>query len=192
MNGDSTRVHSRFTAIAASVTGTSTTGVANFLVNPVSYAGTAGNNDAGGNVLLNYQEYKMLSGMFTYTPIVGSTTAGIVYMAYFDNPEIIRNLNNGVYTGANILALVKNSPNVVAGPVWQGLSLPMGQRIRRPKYSIDTAGTSSNETADRCVHGIFTVAVDGVTQLATTTYGIGTFDYQAEGYGLVNGNLSVL
>jgi len=189
MNGNSTYVQSRFVAATASVTGAGTQNFANVLVNPVSYSGTGASNDAGGNVLVNYQEYKMQRGAMTYTPLVGSTTSGIVYLAYFDNPELVRNLNTSVYSVANTLAIIKNAPNVVSGPVWQSLTLPMGMRMRRPKYSIDTAGTSSVETSDRCVHGIFTVCIDGVVQVATTNYGVLTLEYAAEGFGLQNNNV---
>ncbi len=192
MTGASTYVQSRYVVTTANVTGTGTQSVNNVLVNPPSYSGSSSSNDAGGNVLVNYQEYKMQRGAVTYTPTVGSTTAGIVYIAYFDNPEIIRNINTSAYSTSNTVAIVKNSPNVVSGPVWQSLHIPMGMRIRRPKYSIDTAGTSSVETTDRCVHGLFCCVVDGVTQAVTTTYGVLTFEYAAEGFGLQNNNITTL
>lgn len=192
MTGNSTYLQSRFVAANVSVSGSGTQNFANVLVNPVSYSGTGASNDAGGNVLVNYQEYKMQRGAMTYTPLVGSTTTGIVYLAYFDNPDLIRNLNTSAYTTGNTLSLIKNAPNVVSGPVWQSLTLPMSLRVRRPKYRIDTAGTSSIETTDACVHGIFTCAVDGVVQSVTTTYGVLTFEYAAEGFGLQNNNVGQL
>lgn len=192
MTGASTYVQSRYVVTSASVTGTGTQNFVNVLVNPPSYSGSGASSDAGGNVLVNYQEYKMQRGAVTYTPTVGSTTAGIVYLAYFDNPELVRNINTSAYSVANTIAIVKNAPNVVSGPVWQTLHLPMGTRIRRPKYSIDTAGTTSVETTDRAVHGLFCLCVDGVVQLATTSYGILTFEYAAEGFGLQNNNITTL
>lgn len=190
MTGNSSLIQSRYVAATLTVADTATQSNSNVLVSPAVYSGVPG--DAGGNVLLNYQEYKMVSGRCDYTPVVGSTTAGVVYLAYFDNSEIIQKVNTGGYTLPTILSLVKNAPTVTSGPVWMEQSIQMGQRTRRPKYGVDTAGTSSIETADRCVHGIFVAVVDGVTQASTTDYGVLTISYSVEGYGLQNANLSAL
>ncbi len=190
MNGGSSLIQSRYVAASVVVTTTGTQSNTNVLVAPVSYSGSPG--DAGGNVLVNYQEYRMVSGSLTYTPTVGSTTAGVMYLAYFDNPELIQKINSGTYTLANIIGLVKNSPTVKSGPVWMELTIQMGNRVRRPKYIVDTAGTTDQNTTDRCVHGIYVGVVDGVSQTSTTTYGVLTHNYSVQGFGLQNNNLSIL
>lgn len=141
-----------------------------------------GSVDPGAVVLSNYQEYRMLSGTLHYVPQVGSTTAGTVWIGYYDNPEIIYKAYQSFYTTANLLALAQTAPHSVSAPVWQAVDLSIPMRSRRKVYSVDTTLPGSSSTADLTVHGIIVIATTGAP--FSTTVGTITQEYAAEGFGL--------
>lgn len=141
-------------------------------------------NDPGRAVIQNYQEYRIKSAKITYTPQTGSTTTGIVYIGYYDNPEIIARAYTGVLTAANILVLAQTAPISTSTPVWQGVELSAGTRQRRKIYSVDSNNPVDSPTADQTVHGVFFIASVGAP--FSTTIGIVSQEYVAEGFGLQN------
>lgn len=146
-------------------------------------------SDAGGAVIRNYQEYKMKRAVLTYTPAIGTTSPGVVYIAYFDNPEIINKWINSTYTAADKLALAKTAPVSVRGPVWMQLELPASMTVRKPRYTVNTEITSlTNADYDNQVHGIFGVVTEGVG--FSTSFGLLSMDYSVLGYNLQNFSIS--
>lgn len=141
-------------------------------------------NDPGNAVIKNYQEYRIKSSKLTYTPQIGSTTPGIVYIGYYDNPEIIYRAYGGLLTPANILALAQTAPQSVSAPVWQSVELTAGTRQRRKMYSVDSNSPVDSVSADQCIHGIYFCATVGAP--FSTTIGILSQEYVAEGFGLQN------
>jgi len=148
---------------------------------PTSYAAS---NDAGGQVLRNYQEYSMVRATLHYTPAVGTTTVGIVHMGYYDNPELLLKAYNGTYTTAELLALAKSSPISIKGPVWLSMELPASMSKRRARYATNSTFPSSRGDVDLEVHGGWIVATEGVP--LSTSYGQFHIEYTATGYHLEN------
>ncbi len=124
----------------------------------------------------------MLSGTLHYVPQVGSTTAGTVWIGYYDNPEIIYKVYASTFTTANLLALAQTAPHQVSAPVWQAVDLTIPMRTRRKVYAIDTTVPGASTTADMTVHGILIIATTGAP--FSTTVGTITQEYVAEGFGL--------
>lgn len=141
-------------------------------------------NDPGRTVIQNYQEYRIKSAKLTYVPQTGSTTTGIVYIGYYDNPEIIARAYTGVLSAANYLALAQTAPISTSTPVWQGVELTAGTRQRRKMYSVDSNSPTDSPTADQTVHGVFFIATVGAP--FSTTVGVVSQEYVCEGFGLQN------
>lgn len=148
---------------------------------PTAYA-TA--NDAGGQVLRNYQEYSMVRATLHYTPAVGTTTAGIVHMGYYDNPELVLKAQNGVYTASDLLALAKSSPISIKGPVWLAMELPASMSKRRARYASNSTFPTTRSEVDLEVHGAWICATEGVP--FSTNFGQFHIEYTASGYHLEN------
>lgn len=186
-------IHDRFVCNSLDLGTGVVTGCGQTVLNPPLLA-----LGAAANVLVNFEEYSVQSSQLTYTPVVGTSTLGIVYLAYYDNPEIIYKVQTSVYSDAQKLALAKGSPTSVSGPVWQTFSLNGGTKRRRPKYTVDSSVFSGTvalgiATADLTTHGIFLWGIEGVdTPVSTKTYGKISVEYRVEGYGLQNGTLSGL
>lgn len=178
MTGQGTSVQSRTIAPIGS-TGATTQFDTFIRVNPASNNVA---NDAGGTVLRNYQLYKMNSLRATWTPAVGTTTAGTVYLAYFDNPEIM--FRWGSYSYADKLALVKQNPTCVKAPVWMALELAGSLMTRRPRYSVDATIPTTVVDFDMTTHGMFAFVTEGCP--FNTPVGVVALDYSATGYHLQN------
>jgi hypothetical protein len=180
MTQNATLVHSRY--ITANVsTGTGVTQTASGLnVSPGLHSGT----DAAAAIIKNYQEYRIRSTSLIYTPQVGSTTAGVIYLAYVDNPEIIYGINAGSYSSATIQSIIQSTDNVVSGPIWMPLVINGRPTTRRKQLSVDTSVPTSSVEADRSVSGMYLWSVSGVTAL--TTFGVFTHNYVVEGMHLQN------
>lgn len=155
--------------------------IGGIIINPPANLAAA---DAGGAVLRNYQFYKMNSAVFKYTPAVGTTTPGTVYIAYFDNPEIIQKYIYGAYTDPNKLMMVKTAPISSHGPVWMEQTLTASMFTRRPKYSCDEDLSNDVNVFDRTTHGYFAVITESVP--FSTSFGVISVDYSATGYHLQN------
>lgn len=158
-------------------------------VMPVAPAQNNPSFDAGGTVIRNYQEYRMRSASLEYTPAVGTTTPGIVHLAYFDNPEIISKWINGVYNTATKLGLAKTCPVRSSGPVWMQQSLAASMSARRPKFVVNTEiGGLTVAEYDMQVHGIFVLVTEGVP--FNTSFGVISEHYSVHGFHLQNAAIS--
>lgn len=161
--------------------------VGNMLLNPPA---NAGSNDPGTAVLLNYQLYKFSRARIRYTPMVGTTTPGTIYIGYIDNPEMIQKWVYNTYTAAQKLAICKTCPNSVRGPVWMENTLDAGMTVRRPKYSVDSTLSDDVNQIDRTTHGLFILASEGIPN--SQVFGVFSIDYAATGYHLQLGGTSGL
>lgn len=133
------------------------------------------------NVARNFETYKVNRYAIHYTPAVGTTTSGKVWVGYTDNPEIIYKAIT-TYTNADLLAIVKTLRHNNVFPVWQSWTMNTPSLApRRKMFSIDTSSVTSAEIADRDVHGAFIVSVEGTP--ASTDVGVLTasYDYALRG-----------
>lgn len=160
------------------------TGAASQFVGGLSVmpAGNATSQDPGSAVMRCYQQYRMNRAMFTYTPAVGTTTPGTVYVAYLDNPEIIQKWIFNVYTPSEKLAICKAAPISSRGPIWMQMELAASMQTRRPRYNVDQNFVDDLAILDGTVHGYFAVCTEGVP--FTTGFGVLSIDYTATAYHL--------
>jgi hypothetical protein len=175
MDGGLAAVSSRFVGTSVTSTGA---GVSSgyWPVNP----GQNGAGDPGFTVIKNYSEYRFKHAKIHYTPQVGTTTTGVVYLAYFDNPEII--FKAQTYAHATLLSLCQSAVYSVSAPVWQALELPAQMRYRRKVYAVDSTQPASSTEADMVAHGVWLYAVIGAP--VSTTLGVLSIDYAAEAMSL--------
>ncbi len=124
-------------------------------VNPAVHAPA---DDPGSSVARQYQEYVVHNPQLVYTPAVGTTTSGTIWIAYVDNPEILYKLASGVYAYSDYLKIAQVVEKHVAGPVWEALSLTASVSPRRKMFSVDSTAPASNEAADRVTQGAFIYA----------------------------------
>nr|WRQ65789.1 structural protein [Tolivirales sp.] len=150
-------------------------------INPPLYGS---GSDPGGAVLRNYQYYVMNNARIIYTPTCGTTTSGQVWMAYFNNPELVYKMSS--YSASERLALARSATHSVVSPVWQAvqLNIPMGKR--RPKYSVDSTPMASIADADRCYHGVVVIVTSGTPTTEGLGFGSCTLEYEATGYEVQN------
>lgn len=122
------------------------------------------------NVAKNFQKFLYLPGThMRYQPNVGLNTAGTIYIAYVDNPEIVKDYNAA---SASVRAdIVKGMANMKSYPLWQEFTHHIGPP-RLKSFSTDvTTDFSDADTLNRVMQGTFLIAIEGVIQTATTTYG---------------------
>ncbi len=128
------------------------------------------------DVARNFETYKVNRYCLHYTPAVGTTTSGKVWVGYTDNPEIIYKAI-GTYTTSDLLNIVKTLRHNNVFPVWQSWTMNVPNIApRRKMYSIDTTAAGSSEIVDRCTHGAFIVALEGGP--ATTNVGVLTASHE--------------
>jgi len=149
---------------------------------------TNANDDAGAVVLKNYQEYKYKSYRFGFTPAVGTTTAGTLWIGYYDNPEIMYKVLTAAYSDATLLSLAKQSPHSSSAPIWQQQTLNIPMSSRRKRYSVNSTAPSSVAETDLQCHGVVIMATEGVP--FSTVFGNASYDYSALGYNLQSYALS--
>lgn len=184
MNGQSATVSSRHTDFSKS---SDTLGLADgfLLVNPPTFSNQS---DAGGTVARNYQFYKINHLKMRWTPLVGTTTPGVVYLAYFDNPELIHRWTSGLLTYANKLSLAKQSPNGVVAPIWMVQEIAGSLMTRRSKYTVSAELPTSIDEHDQLTHGMFVYVLEGGPP--TVPIGTPTLEYGFTAYHLQNRNAS--
>lgn len=122
------------------------------------------------NVAKNFQRFLYLPGThFRYQPNVGLNTAGTIYVAYVDNPELLKDFIAA--SGSTRLDILKGMANMKSYPVWQEFVQHIGPP-RLKSFSTDPNTDFTNaDTLNRVLQGAFIFGVEGVTQTATTTYG---------------------
>lgn len=122
------------------------------------------------NVAKNFAKFIYQPGThYRYQPNCGLNTAGTVYVAYIDNPEIIKDF--AAASGNVRLDIVKGTANMKSYPLWQEFTVNIGPpRIKQFSTDVTTDFTNA-DTLNRVCQGAFIVAVEGVSQTADTTYG---------------------
>lgn len=131
-----------------------------------------GGNDPGSAIVLYHQEYLVQQSKFIYTPAVGTTTPGTIFVAYLDNPEIIGRFygasGSSSYSVANQLSIIQSSSHSWSAPIWQELTCSnAGIAPRRKMFSVDSTIPTTFEGFDRGFQGIWVFQTVS-TPLATT------------------------
>jgi hypothetical protein len=114
-----------------------------------------------------YSTYRYMPGTtFHWVPQVSMSTAGVVYVGFTDNVEIIAN-----YAAAGTLAaklvIVKSLANLRSYPVWQQWNFSLPPKLRRKRFDVNNNFTVSNaDELDRSVQGAWLFGVEGTTASA--------------------------
>lgn len=183
MGGDG-MVSSRY--ISYGVTTSSTTQSSGFVTLAPAQHSSA--NDAGGVVIRQYSNYLTTRSKIIYTPAVGTTTTGVVFIAYVDNPEMIYKITSGFYSLTDLTNIVQNLSTTKSTPVWQPLELTLNRPPRRKLFSVDTSFPTSAEIADRTIQGLWLIVT--VNAPSSTTVGFISEEYAARGENLQPQNFS--
>lgn len=129
------------------------------------------------HVARNFETYKVNRHALHYTPAVGTTTPGKVWVGYTDNPEIIYKAVTGDYSQGDLLSIVKTLRHSNVFPVWQSWTMNLPSiAARRKMYSVDLTAASSAEVVDRTTHGAFLVCLEGTP--SATNVGVVTASYE--------------
>lgn len=139
-------------------------------------------NDAGGTVIRQYSNYLTTRSKLIYTPAVGTTTTGVVFVAYIDNPEVIYNVVNGLYSLTQLTNIVQNYSTTKSTPVWQALEVSLTRPPRRKLFSVDTTTPANPEVADRAIQGLWLIVTANAP--SSTTVGFVSEEYAARGENL--------
>ncbi len=185
MGGDG-MVSSRYIVFGIT-TGTSTQASGWLTLAPALHSAS---NDAGGVVIRQYSNYLTTRSKIIYTPAVGTTTTGTVFICYVDNPEMIYYITNGLYTQTQLTNIVQNFSTTKSTPVWQSLEVSLNRPPRRKMFSVDTTLPSSSEVADRAVQGLWLVVT--VNAPNSTTVGFISEEYAARGENLQPQNFTAV
>lgn len=185
MDRDTSMVVSRYFANTLTTAAAAQTSAFTYLTPALGPA-----NDPGGAVIKNYSEYRYKNATLIYTPLVGTTTAGIAWTAYFDNPEIVFKIGTGVYNLATISALVQNCPGAVCAPVWQPHEVKAQMVTRRKWYTVDSTTPADQDKVDLSIHGIFVTITVGCP--FSTSVGVTTVSYASEGHRLQSAGVSAI
>jgi len=154
-----------------------------FGIVPVSPAFHSTSSDPGSTVTRQYQEYLVTQHGIKYTPAVGTTTAGTLWMAYIDNPEVIYKFYAGTYAYADYLAIAQTTRYNKSTPIWEATEFSVSSPPRRKMFSVDTTTPSTSaEQADRTVQGAYIYATTACP--LSTTLGYITDSYAARLKGL--------
>jgi len=139
--------------------------------------------DPGALVARQYQEYVCTSHGIKYTPAVGTTTAGTVWLAWIDNPEIIYKFVAGTYTYSDALTIAQTVAHHKSGPVWEAMDFSVSLPPRRKLFSVDTTSAGSAEVADRTMQGMY-IVVSTAVPINTNPFGYVTTSYTCRVRGL--------
>lgn len=125
--------------------------------------GSGRGNDPGAAIAGNHQEYLVQQSTFMYTPAVGTTTPGTIFVAYIDNPEIIGRFygvdGTTPYTSTQYLQIAQTASKSWSTPVWQALTCSnAGIPPRRKMFATDTTGPTSFAQVDRSVQAVWVYA----------------------------------
>lgn len=139
------------------------------------YGGNFGVVPAGINVARHYSEGVFHDCHAVYTPAVGMTTPGRVWMAYVDNPEAVHYITDTLTTDSARLAVLKGIGNVQTGPIWKEMRFRIPPSRRRKAYDVNAAISSSDiNQLDRSNQGTLFVAIEGGP---ASSSGVGTVWY---------------
>jgi hypothetical protein len=110
---------------------------------------------------------KYLPGtVFHWVPQVSLNTAGVVYVAFTDNVEIISSFV-GLATNTLKVAAVKTIANMKSYPVWQTFTFAMPSVSRRKMFDVNSDSLFTPDLLDRGCQGAFLFAVEGTTVSST-------------------------
>lgn len=139
-------------------------------------------DDPGATIAANYQEYVCTSHGIKYTPSVGTTTSGTMWVAFVDNPEIIYKFYAGTYAYADYLKIAQTTRHSKSAPVWEPLEFSVSTPTRRKLFSVDTSSLTTIEQTDRVVQGAYIYA--STSAPTGTTLGVMTDHYTCRVKGL--------
>lgn len=176
-NSDNTMIHSRYVGgfplvVASGAFSAYTTE----FVNPAQ----TNDLDPGLAIARNFSNYVVTKYSVTYSPAVGTTTLGTVFMGYIDNPEIIYKIVSGAYTPIQSAQLAQACQVSVSGPVWQQLTLNVNKPPRRKMFSIDRSAMTNTLDADRIHQGLIITSYFGPTATSNLTLGYIAPNYSAK------------
>lgn len=140
---------------------------------------------AGPTITGYYSTAKFISGTkMRWEPSVSFTTAGRVYAAYTDNPEVMAAIN-ALPTVAAYVAAVKSLGTVISFPVWQETDIPFQTRLRKKRFDTNTdVSVTDSNVLDRSAQMAYYFVVDGCP--ANTTLGSVWFHDVVDVEGLHN------
>lgn len=142
-----------------------------FGIIPIDPALHSTNADPGATVARQYQEYFVTSHGIKFTPAVGTTTPGTLWMAYVDNPEIIFKFYSGAYAYADYLAIAQTTRHNKSTPIWEATEFSVSSPPRRKMFSVDTTTPNvSAEQTDRTVQGAYIYATTACPFSSTLGY----------------------
>jgi len=197
MGKDQVNVHSRFVQANILTLGNNQPNARQvFWLIPTVY----GTEDPGSAILRNYQHYRVMNTRYTWQPSCGSTTRGFVYMAYFDNAELMQKLKYNIYSEATVLSLCKACSDGVSGPVWMPLTYSPRQvrQSRRTQYTSNQnlpESTWTNGAEEYAVRSQFDLSVQGVLVICAEgcdasdpgkVLGFVETEYDARGFDMVS------
>lgn len=116
--------------------------------------------NAGRDIVKSYSTCKFLPGTtITWSPSVGFTTSGRVFIGFTDNPEVAANIwaqyttdgSTGNFTNYN--NLVKQLGNVVSHQLFEEFTIQVPTRLRRNMFDVNAIiGTNDVDKLDRSGH----------------------------------------
>lgn len=154
-----------------------------FGIIPIQPSMTVGRgSDPGIDIAGSHQEFLVHQSTFVYTPSVGTTTPGTLFVAWVDNPEIIGRFygadSTTPYTATQYLQIAQTMSKGWSTPVWQALTCSnAGIPPRRKMFATDSTTPTSMATVDRCIQGAWVFATVGLP--ASTTAGYAVEEYSA-------------
>lgn len=124
-------------------------------------AGVAAVTTTQTTIPLQYAQYRTKRFTLRYRPSCGVTTAGRVWVAFFNNPETCLKLLDSTITTGDAQLLVKYAHNMKTWPVHQPFDYSIDPSMRSRLYSNDmTIGTTA-EAVGRALHGVFVIFTEG-------------------------------
>lgn len=136
--------------------------------------------DPGLAIARNFSNYCITDYSVTYTPAVGTTTLGTVFIGYVDNPEIMYKVISGAYTATQCAQLAQACEVSTSGPVWQQMTLTVNKKPRKPWFNVDSSAMTSIIDADRIHQGMIITAYFGPAAGANVLFGHITPKYSAK------------
>lgn len=139
----------------------------------------------GPRIVNNYSTGKFLPGTsIRWEPSVSFTTSGRGYVAFTDNPEVMKDIRDrlSTYTTTpnvvnyeNYTAIVKNLGNVISFPVWQETTIQVPTRLRRKRFDCNGSVEINTDVLDRSAQVAMFWAFDGV--VGEENFYLGSFHY---------------
>lgn len=126
---------------------------------------------AGRDIVRAYSTAKFLPGTkLTWTPSVGFTAPGRVFVGFTDNPEVALHIYNEYKTESmettpdfsTYANYVKNLGDVVSHQVFEEFTVQVPTRLRRKMFDTNEAFAANSDTMDRCGQTFMFAILEGV------------------------------